>query len=970
MQPIDRSTPRPASKSRFMLVAALVAVGCSSSGGGCGGSCGGAFKTKDAQGHPIVFTGSKLDNVAQVRVTRAGFDFLNATHLNDLIGDLNAGTSSGLSLPCVDGGVLLNACGFGTGFHFSLIAGDTNFNGVCDAGESTPLHMTFKDVKWTMIPPAGSSTGTLRAHIIAHVKTGDLYIHTKEAHSTLCSGNTPIQARVKYDDEIAGLPQKDTAIDLDIQFSTAPDGRLEFNFSDASLGTLVANFQPAALIIDNIAGNDPVPQGQGSYNGDGCSSGNGSYNTTDGNGGLTCAGLFGAINADCNVDNSNPGGLCAIVQYVRGYLFDAIKNRFKDQIVGLIRTQIDRRRCQRSADLTGAPQDCNTSNFLCPNDDNGKALDCDTSRGVCVAHGQSPQNPPSHECEPIQLGVAGELDVSDLTQKVGFPPNTKLDVFAGLGSRTASPQVDANGVQFSTTAGTMPASNLIGLCVPPAIPANFPSPPPMNFDDTSIQPTGVAGYALGFSLASAMLNRGFLDAYNAGLLCVAITNKTTAFISSGLFKTFLPSLGLVTGGRDVPMVILLRPTQPPYVRIGANTTTVNSDGTLGTGDPLITVSLNKMNLDFYALVDERQVRIFTLQADMLLPLGLRTLADPNTDTLQPVLGSLDTVLTNISALSPKGTPYGAADMLAEDPGVVKDLLGAAVRLAQPLLAGVLKPITLPSFLGLKVGVTGLAGAVPLQNVTTDGYAHLALWATMKDCSAGCQQVTVKAGARVLDTVVPDDVEEIRLGRYPSIEIEGAATVAHAGARAEYTYRVDGSLWSPWLAGPKLTIRDPLFLVQGHHRIEITAREAGDDHTMDPQPVAVDFFVSYEAPRVELFQRADGAVVTRASSPATPSGALRYSYRIDGDRLWTQPGEARAWSPAELNGAGLSVSVSDESGRSAQAHFGPEEAAAEIQKASLQGCSTSPHAPAWSLLPLLGVALLWRRRQANGSSSRG
>ncbi len=969
MQPIYRSTPRRR-HIRFILAAALVAVGCSSSGGGCGGSCGGAFKTKDAQGHPIVFTGSKLDNVAQVRVTRAGFDFLNAAHLNDLIGDLNAGASGGLSLPCIDGGPpLLNACVVSTGFYFSVVAGDNNFNGVCDPGETTPLHMTFKDVKWTLLPASGSTPGTLRAHIISHVKTGDLYLRTKEAHSTLCSGNTPIQARVKYDDELPGLPQADTAIDLDLQFSTAPDGRLEFNFSDASLATLVANFQPAALVIDNIAGTDPAPSTSGSYTGDGCGGGNGNYSPTDGAGSLSCGGLFGAINANCNLDQSNPGGLCAIVQYVRGYLFDAIKNRFKTQIVGVIRKLIDKRRCQRSADLAGAPHDCNNTSFLCPNDDGGNALDCDTGRGVCVAHGQSPQDPPSHECEPLQLGISGQLDVSDLTQKVGFPPNTRLDLLASLGSKTASPQVDSNGVQFSATAGTQPASNYIGLCVKTAAAAIFPAPPAMNFDDTVVQPAGVAGYALGFSLASSLLNSGFLDAYNAGLLCVAITNKTTAFISSGLFKTFLPSLGLVTGGKDVPMVILLRPTQPPYLRIGKNTTTVNSDGTLSTGDPLITLSLNKMNLDFYALVDERQVRLFTLQADMLLPLGLRTFADPNADTLQPVLGSLDTVLTNISALSPKGTPYGPSDMLAEDPGVVKDLLGAAVRLAQPLLAGVLKPITLPSFLGLKVGVTGLAGAVPLKNVTTDGYAHLALWASMKDCSAGCQQVTVKAGVKVLNTVVPDDVEEIRHGQYPSIELEGSAVLAHADTRAQFTYRVDGSLWSPWLSGPRLVIRDPLFLVQGHHHIEVTAREQGDDHTMDPQPVEVDFFVSYEAPKLELVQRSDGAVVTRASSPASGS-ALRYSYRIDGDRLWTQPAEARTWSIVELGGRGLTASVSDEAGRSTQAHFGPEEEAAQIHQAGLAGCSTSPQAPAWSLLPLFGIALLWRRRQANGSSSRG
>jgi MYXO-CTERM domain-containing protein len=464
------------------------------------------------------------------------------------------------------------------------------------------------------------------------------------------------------------------------------------------------------------------------------------------------------------------------------------------------------------------------------------------------------------------------------------------------------------------------------------------------------------------------LNRGFYDAYNAGLLCVAITNRTTSFISSGLFKTFLPSLGLVTGGKDVPMMILLRPTQPPYVRIGRNTTKQNPDGSTSPDDPLLTLSFKQLNLDFYALVDERQVRMFTLQADLLLPLGLRTFSDPNADTLQPVLGSLDQLLTNITALSPQGGAYSAKDMLAEDPGVVKDLLGAAVRLAQPLLAGVLKPIVLPSMLGLRFGVTGLAGAVPLANVAADGYAHLALWTSITECAGTCEQVAAKVDARVVNRVLPDDPEEIRQGSVPMIELEPRATLPHSGARAEFSYRVDGSLWSPWLGVSRLVLRDPLFLVQGHHFIEVTAREAGDDRTMDPQPVGIDFFVSYEAPTVEVFQRADGALATRAHSAATREDALLFSYRVDGEQGWSRPGAARSYSAAELNGRGLTVSISDEAGRSAQAHFGAAEAEVLVQRSAAAGCSTSSRTTSAGLLPLLLAALVWRRRQRKGSTS--
>ncbi len=192
--------------------------------------------------------------------------------------------------------------------------------------------------------------------------------------------------------------------------------------------------------------------------------------------------------------------------------------------------------------------------------------------------------------------------------------------------------------------------------------------------------------------------------------------------------------------------------------------------------------------------------------------------------------------------------------------------------------------------------------------------------------------------------------------------------ARAGTHAEYSYRVDRGLWSPWLSNPRLYVQNALFLVQGHHLVEVTAREAGDDYTSDPEPVAVDFFVSYEAPQVSLRQRPDGAIVTAGRSAASKNAALAFSYRIDGDPVWTQPGPARIFTQDELGGRGLSVSVSDEAGRAAQAHFGEEEGTQLARAGMTGGCATS-NAPVLSLLALLGAALLLRR-QRKGSISRG
>ncbi|TMA22311.1 MAG: hypothetical protein E6J88_14450, partial [Deltaproteobacteria bacterium] len=171
MQSTELSRPRT-KRARLALAAALVAVGCSGgSGGGCGSSCGGAFKTKDDQGKPIVYTGTKLSNVAQVRVTKSGLAFLNADHLNDVISQLN-NNAGGLKIGCIDAGQIFNACGI-LGFiditRVHLLAGDEQLTGdpkrcTGDAGDpahgipptpqepGTPIHITFKDVSWALDP--------------------------------------------------------------------------------------------------------------------------------------------------------------------------------------------------------------------------------------------------------------------------------------------------------------------------------------------------------------------------------------------------------------------------------------------------------------------------------------------------------------------------------------------------------------------------------------------------------------------------------------------------------------------------------------------------------------------------------------------------------------------------------------------------------------------------------------------------
>ncbi|MBS2025865.1 MAG: hypothetical protein JST92_25975, partial [Deltaproteobacteria bacterium] len=359
-------------------------MGCAGSGSSCGSSCGGAFTTTDSQGRPFKYTGDKLDNVAQVRVTQQGFDFLNAGTLNNLITGLNS-AGTGFNLPCIDAIGELNFCNVAGAFDITkvkLLAGDSNFDGQCTAADQTPINVDFKEVTWQMDP----ANQLLRAKIITHIHSGSFYIRTREAHSSICSGTTPIQARLFINDELfcpvnTICPQNDTELDLDLSFSTAPDGRLILTPTQASLDAILSKFNVASFQIDgNVDQLAPIPPASGKFVDNGCDSvPNGTYTPTDGNGHLACSGLANVLSGGCDSTNSTTSLWCQVFSSARDYLLNYVKTQFKDQIVGLIRTQLDNIRCVRSTNSQGDAVACDATHH-CPSDDDGTPLSCDTAR--------------------------------------------------------------------------------------------------------------------------------------------------------------------------------------------------------------------------------------------------------------------------------------------------------------------------------------------------------------------------------------------------------------------------------------------------------------------------------------------------------------------------------------------------------------------------------------------------------------
>jgi hypothetical protein len=669
---------------------------------------------------------------------------------------------------------------------------------------------------------------------------------------------------------------------------------------------------------------------------------------------------------------SNSSGLCSQICRLGsiGFVKDTVFNLVKGTVESKIYDLIDTFRCRPCEALTN---NCPTGS------------QCVRSQGVCYsctpgAADCRPQYEPDSNirvCPPASLGLEGRVGVGEFLAAFGAPSNSMLDLYAVAGGRSEGvPDVKAEpigtqtgvrrGIQFGIMGGTRPVMReQDGSFTAPGQSACVPLRPwaprdPLDAVDftevadegsADLQGTGLRDFHFGLSLSDNFLDKSFHDAYAAGLLCLNVDSSVSTFLSSSLFRTFLPSLGVLTQGQDVPMLVALRPKQAPEVTLGLGTTKV-VNGERVPDDPLLTIDLKQVQIDFYALVEERQARLFSLTADIRLPLSLEF--NPSLNTVRPVLADLETVVTNIVAAN--------SEMLHEDPRIVADLITAIIGLVQPVLASVLAPVELPTFNGFKLEIRHARGTKPMPANAT-GFQHLALLADLKLAPQAPLVSTADTEAKLVDAFVPS--REALLGESAArpkavIEARGAGVVHREFRGYEYSYRVDGGLWSPWLLNERLEVRSPVLLFAGRHDIDVRAREIDGAESEDLSPARVAFVVDYDAPSVRLELDAEQPVVrTLAADEVSRADELVYRYRV-GAGGWSADGSARAFTLAELGAnPALEVEVVDTSGHVGKAQFGSVEFAASGGGRAGEGCQQAGA----GLLAALGLAFVGRRRRS-------
>ena len=603
---------------------------------------------------------------------------------------------------------------------------------------------------------------------------------------------------------------------------------------------------------------------------------------------------------------------------------------------------------------------------------------------------------------PHPPGMAGVINTGKALASFDAPSTAALETYIVAGGYVSAYQgglnlgliTGMNSDSDVTTRGPGETSDP-ALCVP-ARPAPDLTQAPYNLPANSARPDTTLAVAPEFagmpdpmdSMGNTQdialgLSRTFLDltgfhVYNSGTLCLSISGGSLAALNAGALAVLVPSLGNIITDKKAPLAIVLRPEQPLTFTIGAG----------GMADPLLHVKVDDLRIDFYAFIEERYVRVFTLSATMDVMIDLQITMDMNGNpAILPSVTGIDKKSVKLAVLN--------TDLVNEDPTKLAGVLSSLVDIAVHQFMGSLKPVSLPSLMGFSLD------KLSITRVQTTMDDFIAIYGTIVTGGTGPgggpdapqpgdwvpsrhTAIPVATTAKIVDvSVPPPDVIANAIGRgsidpsnLPSVTLHLGA-ISHTASELEWQTSVDGGDWSAFTTEQRTTVTASQFLLQGHHTIEARARLRGDWASLDPNtvklPVIIDSAPPTLHPTVEL-----GALVFHGEDNVSLPGALRYAWQTP--EGWTDFGPALSmpldgvFSLTHDGVDKLHIAVIDETGNRGEIGFDPGPAFAEFHGRTTNpptsgcGCALGGRAESeggnlalalLALLPLAGLA--WRRR---------
>ena len=349
-------------------------------------------------------------------------------------------------------------------------------------------------------------------------------------------------------------------------------------------------------------------------------------------------------------------------------------------------------------------------------------------------------------------------------------------------------------------------------------------PPPISHPEFPVGPSptlsgvdhGTTPYHVGLSLAQAVVNRLFWNAYQAGTLCVALDSDRIEellgqHIDTGALAALLPGLPELTSGPK-PVLITLDPRFVPSDLPLVGFEAVPDAG--GVPRARMRLSLPHLGISFYAQVEERWARIF--QGNLSVALSLEVQATPDNHLMIAV-----------------GAPE-----ISDLAQVYNELLDAAnIPEILDLVANLLTSVLLTEGLEIDLAIDGLISQISglpidmrILALRTDGsqadfLSVLLALATAPPGRSLRASVETRADVAAFDG---------RAGRAAlRVDVIGADT-------ALYQWRVDRGPWRPLVAVDNgvLDVDDALLKVLGPHTLHVRAVAADDYRTLDSSPAAL------------------------------------------------------------------------------------------------------------------------------------
>jgi len=430
-------------------------------------------------------------------------------------------------------------------------------------------------------------------------------------------------------------------------------------------------------------------------------------------------------------------------------------------------------------------------------------------------------------CRKNPLGVVGTVDLTETLGDLGA--GAALDIFVAAGQAqdpTVDPLVRTGGVEARLIGG---ADAEVADCVPVPDPAEVPSnQPPPRFPFSDTVPGTSTGYMAGIGVSDVFLDWFMYKAYLSGLLCLNVGTETTDMLTSSTIGLMgLASLYDLTGGRNTPVKLKIKPMHVPYIEVGAGTLIDDGQGNVTIDEPLLNVFLPGFGLDFYVLIDEHWTRIMSVSLDITMGLGM----DLDEDNMLVFLFGEDSItMDNVEVSN--------YELLAEDPETLKELLPRLVEMALPMLTDALAPIEIPPIEGFVLNIVAIQGDMPRAG--TDYYEFMAIYANL-EMAPPPPPGTRSTRARIVQKKVPS-LERMSITRagdaeYPEIILEVSSDEDQP---AEYSWRLDKGLWRPFSPGPRLVVRSPVLTFVGTHTLEVRARTPGDYRSLDTTPEVLTF----------------------------------------------------------------------------------------------------------------------------------